>query len=148
MRSRSPFDPPYRRVRGAFQRFFSELVGREPPPDAEAEGDDPDVHFREDDEAFHVEVDVPGCLPGDLEVTLTGRDLSVRSMRGSEQERKRNGPDVKRIRLPAGADPEGLAATLDRGVLHLSVAKSPALKPRKIEIRTPEGPFTGGAGAS
>lgn len=97
----------------------------------------------EDDEAFHVEVDVPGAKEGDVEVTTEGSEMIIRAAtpcRGDDGKVKwhsrRRRADVRcDVRLPDAADVSKAEASLKAGVLSIMVPKSEGSRPRKLGIK-------------
>ncbi len=97
----------------------------------------------ETDDAYEVEVDVPGAKPEDVDVEVADRELIVT---GEIKEREREGLLRRSTRqvgrfeyramLPSEVNADGVSATLDNGVLKLTVAKAQAAKPRHIEIKS------------
>lgn len=98
----------------------------------------------EDDDAYHIELDVPGVSRDDIDITLDKGTLTVSAERKhEEQDKTRKGWREERFygkvsrafSLTDTIDPESIAASIDDGVLRVSVAKIPAAQPKKIEIR-------------
>jgi HSP20 family protein len=95
----------------------------------------------ETDDAFEVEVDVPGVKRDDINVDLTGNELVVTGEL-KEKERigmlrhrtRRTGRFGYRVTLPDRVDADKVEASLDEGVLTIRVPKSDAAKPRRIQI--------------
>jgi HSP20 family protein len=87
----------------------------------------------------------PGIADKDLEVTLTGNRLTVCGKREAEKEDKseryytyeRNyGAFSRSFTLPDGADFEKLQASLESGVLAITVPKKPEIQPKKIAVKS------------
>jgi HSP20 family protein len=95
----------------------------------------------ETDEAYVVEVDVPGVKRDDLTVEATGNELVIA---GELKDKERVGLLRSRTRrvgwfeyrasLPAHVNADGITADLSDGVLNVRVPKSEAAKPRRVEI--------------
>lgn len=96
----------------------------------------------ETDDAYLVEIELPGVKRGDIDVTLTGRQLTVT---GERKEKERTGILRRRTRvtgrfhyevtLPA-ADPDAeVSAGYDDGVLTVRVPKPETDRPRRIPVR-------------
>jgi HSP20 family protein len=101
-----------------------------------------DVKETKDDYQF--KADVPGIQEKDLEVTITGNRLTVGGKREEEKEERsdryyayeRNyGTFTRSFTLPDGADTEKLRASLDSGVLTVTVPKKPEVQPKKIAVK-------------
>lgn len=98
----------------------------------------------EDENAYHVELDVPGITRENVDVTLDKGTLTItveRKHQDSDNTRKGwreeryYGKVTRSFTLPDTIDTDSVSAELNDGVLHVSVAKSPAAQPRKIEIK-------------
>jgi HSP20 family protein len=95
----------------------------------------------ETDDAYLVEVDVPGMKAEDIRIETAGTDLTVS---GETTQKEREGLLRSRTRqvgrfeyrttLPANADIDKISAELADGVLTVRVPKSETAKPRRIEI--------------
>ncbi len=114
-------------------------------PQLDERGFTPAFDVKETKEAYQFKADVPGIKDKDLEVTVTGNRLSVSGKRDEEKEEKsdryytyeRNyGSFTRSFTLPDGADLERLGASLDGGVLTISVPKKPEVQPKKISVKT------------
>ena len=95
----------------------------------------------EDDAGFHLEVELPGVKRDDIGLTIEKGTLRVSAERKApEEERKywhqeRGFGDIERIvSLPEAVDHDSVDAELTDGVLHVSVAKTPEVKPKQIEV--------------
>lgn len=98
----------------------------------------------EDENAYHVELDVPGIQRENVDVTLDKGTLTITVERKHEEtdnarkgwrEERYYGKVTRSFTMPDTIDPDSVAAELNNGVLHVSVTKSPAAQPRKIEIK-------------
>ena len=82
------------------------------------------------DDAWLLQVELPGVKKGDVDIQLTGRRLVIRAER-KQTERKgllrrstrTTGRYVPEIGLPGKVDPEGVEASLDDGVLTVRMPK-------------------------
>ncbi len=101
----------------------------------------PLADVEETDDAYVVEIDLPGVKREDIDIQLTDRQLTVS---GEIKEKERTGILRRRTRrvgqfqysvtLPADVDADEVTAHLDDGVLTVRVAKPEQAKPRRIEI--------------
>ncbi|MFD5407029.1 Hsp20/alpha crystallin family protein [Streptomyces griseorubiginosus] len=95
----------------------------------------------ESDDAFHVEIELPGVKSKDINVEANGQELVVTG-EIKEKERKgvlrrstrRTGSFEYRLRLPGEVDTEKVNARISDGVLTITVPKAEVAKPRHIEI--------------
>jgi HSP20 family protein len=91
--------------------------------------------------------DIPGIDPESVEVTVDRGVLSVGVKR--EEERTENGKFVlrerttgsvtRRVSLPENLDADAIDASYRNGVLEVTIPVLEQAKPRKIEIRQPDG---------
>lgn len=104
----------------------------------------PAVDVRESETDFLMEVDLPGLSEKDIEVKLDSNLLTISSRKEAGKEEKKNGYLVRERRstgfsrsfvLPEEVDREKIAAEFSNGVLHLTFPKTPAAKPKTIEVK-------------
>jgi HSP20 family protein len=102
----------------------------------------PLADLSETQDAYMVEVDVPGVKRDDINVELAGNELVVT---GELKETEREGLFRKRTRrtgrfeyrtsLPQDVEADKIEAKLTDGILTLRVPKAEEAKPRRIQIR-------------
>jgi HSP20 family protein len=97
----------------------------------------------ETDDAYQVHVEVPGIPKDQIDVQLQDRELVISGQtpeqqqeEGSRQHRnsRRMGRFEFRTYLPGDINPDGIRAELNDGVLTVTIPKSEAAKPRRVEI--------------
>ena len=107
----------------------------------------PAVDISEDEDKFMIHADLPGVKSGDIEVTAENGILTIKGERDSNKEEKKenyrrierfSGSFMRRFTLPERADLENISAKTRDGVLELTIPKSTAAKPRKIEVKVDE----------
>ena len=100
----------------------------------------------EEEEKIFVELDAPGVLADDVNVTFENGQLSLELERKSKIDSDESAPNyvyhersygktTYTVALPETVDPESIDASLTDGVLRVSVAKLPEAQPRRIEVR-------------
>ena len=108
----------------------------------------PAFDVKETKEAYLFKADVPGMQDKDIEVTVTGNRLTINGKREAEKEDKGDryyayertyGSFTRSFTLPDGADVDKLRASLDSGVLSLTLPKKPEVQPKKIAVKA-QGP--------
>ncbi|HEV7728254.1 MAG TPA: Hsp20/alpha crystallin family protein [Modestobacter sp.] len=97
----------------------------------------------ETDDAYEIDVELPGVDQDDVVIEVNGREVTVA---GEIKEKERTGIMRRRTRrvgefqysvtLPGDIDPENVTAQLDGGVLTVTVPKSQRAKPRRVPIGT------------
>jgi HSP20 family protein len=96
----------------------------------------------EDEDAIHVEAEMPGVADDAVDVTVHNGVLSIRAERKPEPGRKYvynsrvYGRFERVVNLPAPVQTDEVRAELTNGVLSVNLPKSPEAKPRKITLRT------------
>jgi len=101
----------------------------------------PPADIEELDDAYLVDIELPGVAKQDLDIEIAGRRLTVR---GERKEKERVGIIRRRERtvgnfqyevtLPGNVDDDGIGANLDHGVLTVRVPKPASERPRRIEV--------------
>lgn len=102
----------------------------------------PAADLEETDDAYLVEIELPGVKRDDIDIEMSGRRVSVR---GERREKERVGILRRRERvvgrfdyevtLPGDVDEESVEAHLDEGVLTVRLPKPEHERPRRIAIR-------------
>lgn len=102
----------------------------------------PLADLEENDDAYVLEVELPGVKKQDITIESRGRRVTVS---GERKEKEREGLLRRRTRtvgrffhevvLPGDVDEDGVEASLEEGVLTVRVPKAEGEQPRKIEIR-------------
>jgi HSP20 family molecular chaperone IbpA len=101
----------------------------------------PPVDIYENEDEFLIVADVPGVASDAVRIHFDDGRLTLIATRGDAQETPMSSEypsfDYRRsFLLPDGVDLEKAQADLNNGVLAVHVPKSPAVKPRRIEVRT------------
>jgi HSP20 family protein len=102
----------------------------------------PVADLEETDDAYIIEVELPGVNKKDIDVSLSGRRLTIA---GERKEKERTGVLRRRVRsmgkfryevlLPGDVDDGSVEAKLDDGVLTVRIAKRSGEKQRHVEIK-------------
>lgn len=106
----------------------------------------PSIDVTETDNAVDISVELPGLDEKDIDVTLTDDVLTIRGEKKNAHEEKKKGYYLaersfgsfyRSIPLPAGIDTEKADARFKRGVLSISLPKTPEARARtkKIEVK-------------
>ena len=135
----SPWTTPINRLEGLFDCLFDDTVfGFGARLDEAAVP----ISLWHDEDHIYVEADLPGMNDQDVEVTVHKGVLFIRGERKPEEGRQYLydgrpwGRFERAVRLPDEVDTDAVQAELTRGVLRLTMPKSPATKPRKITLRS------------
>jgi len=102
-----------------------------------AEGmDQPRIDMAEDDEQYTIVADMPGFAKDDIDVYVTDRTLAIEAEHSEEmvaeeanfiQQERSHQSLARRITLPSDADTEHIAASMDDGVLTITVDRLESL---------------------
>ncbi len=115
---------------------FGSLMGRE-------ESQWPAIDVAEDDKCVTIRADVPGMDAKDLDVQVSGNQLTISGKRqdewsenkGGVQRRERvSGTFARTVSLPSYVDPEKIDARFDKGTLTVTVPRMPGQGPKKVQI--------------
>ena len=137
----NPFDNPvgFQREMGRlFQDFFPARTENN-----STGGWHPTVDVHEDEQAYLVDVELPGVAKDDVKVNFHEGSLTISGERKYENESKeKNAHRVERFygkfsrtfNFPSTINSEKIAASYENGVLKITVPKAEEVKPRQIEI--------------
>ena len=107
----------------------------------------PDLYFPIDvyetaDEVV-LKASLPGVKPEDIDISVTGQVLTLKASASSETEDKaqnwyrrerRQGTWVRQVTLPADVSSDKAAATVEHGVLRLTLPKADSARPQSIKV--------------
>jgi HSP20 family protein len=108
----------------------------------------PSINVREDQDAFHIEAELPGVNPDDVDISLEDRVLTISGEKRSDTSREEESYHVaersygrfeRSFTLARSVDPDAIEARYDRGVLLVTIPKPEEQKPRRIQIRADAG---------
>jgi len=101
----------------------------------------PLADIEETDDAYVIEMELPGVKKDDIDIEINGRELTVS---GEVKEKERAGILRRRTRkvgefhysvtLPMEIDAESVSADIDDGVLTITVPKSQKAKSRHVTV--------------
>jgi HSP20 family protein len=102
----------------------------------------PVLNAWEDTQNMYVEAELPGFAIGDLDISITGSELTISGTRAVAQpegatfyRRERpSGKFSRTVRVGADIDARAITASLTNGVLTVTLPKAEAAKPRKIDV--------------
>ena len=121
-----------------FENFFSSANADQP-----VSGFTPRTNLAETEDAYELSVEVPGMNPDDFNIELNGNELKITGELKNESEEKGKtfhriersyGKFHRAFKLASDLDAEKVAAEYKNGILHLTVAKAEAEKPKKIKV--------------
>lgn len=117
------------------------------PTKAEEQWFAPRIDVKETNENYVVTADLPGIAEKDVEVSVSGRQLTISGQRTEEREEKEgeryyayereHGRFSRMFTLPDGVDAEHIQAELKNGVLTVTVPKIAGAQAKRIPIGAP-----------
>jgi HSP20 family protein len=128
-------------VRGMLEQTFAGMTGW--PAVRYGEIWSPPVEIEETDDAYLLEVELPGVQRKNVDIEIVGRELNVTG-EAQEKERvgvvrrstRRSGRFAYHVTLPEPVDAAEVEATLADGVLKMRVPKSERSQPHKVQLKT------------
>ena len=144
--SKSRYHFPFQTASGDLDRWFDQFFRPALKP-ANGEGDTwhAPASVWEDEDHYHIEVELPGIANDDVEITYEKGALIVAAERKAPEEQRkfwhqsrRYGKSRFSLQLPDTVDGEKIDAELRLGVLHLTLAKRPEAQPKKIAVKSSE----------
>jgi HSP20 family protein len=131
-------------LRQAFQQILeNSFRDGLPDPDRITNGVFP-VDIHETDDAIELDASIPGAEAADIEVSATENTVMIRAEVGDHME-EREGDVLRQERvtgvfqrsftLPSEIDPNGVTAKFENGVLCVTLPKSEAQKPRRVQVQ-------------
>jgi HSP20 family protein len=127
-----------------FQDEFQRMFGRNVFGGQRWASAFPALNVWADEQAVYVEVDLPGIDVEKLDVNVTeGNKLTIQGERPVlelpnavwHRQERRAGAFSRTLTLPTMVDANKVEAKYENGVLRLTLPRSEAAKPRKIEIK-------------
>ncbi|MBZ4420250.1 Hsp20/alpha crystallin family protein [Myxococcus sp. RHSTA-1-4] len=103
----------------------------------------PDFDVKETKDGYIFKADVPGVKEEDVEISLTGNQLTVSGKREEEKREegeryytyeRRHGSFSRSFSLPEGVDSDHIQAELKDGVLSLMLPKRPEVQAKRITL--------------
>ncbi|HLJ66168.1 MAG TPA: Hsp20/alpha crystallin family protein [Chloroflexota bacterium] len=101
-----------------------------------------DMHVNDDEVIVHMAI--PGANPNDINISVTGETVTISGEVKSEHHSQKGQPYFEEIwrgrfqrsfQLPTQVDANKADASYNNGVLTLTLPKSEATKPRKIQVK-------------
>lgn len=103
----------------------------------------PAVNIHEDDKAYAVSVELPGLTKEAVDIEIDAGVLTLKGEKKFESEKnekgfhlveRRYGKFTRRFSLPDTVDTEGVQASMQDGILTVTLPKVEAPKPKKIAV--------------
>ena len=103
----------------------------------------PCFEVKENREAYTLRADMPGVKESDVEISLSGNQLTIAGKREAERKEDKEtyylyersyGSFTRAFTLPSGVDEAKVNASLKDGVLTVMLPKRPEAQPKKIAL--------------
>jgi HSP20 family protein len=101
----------------------------------------PPVDVYENKDELLLVADMPGVTPEEVVINLDQDELTIESHRKAPPDVGKMAPQIptheyrRSFAIPRGLDTDKVRAEFSNGVLSLHLPKSPAVKPRQIQVR-------------
>ena len=106
----------------------------------------PAVDIEETEDSWILEAELPGVKSDDIdieahdnEIQITGEIVEKERAGILRRRMRRVGRFEYRVTLPGPIDPDSINASLDDGILRVTVPKPEQARPRRVVIQTPSG---------
>ena len=100
----------------------------------------PPLNISEDEDNLYICAEVPGISIGDMEITITAKDLVIKGERKLpegryfRQERK-SGIFQRIVSITTAVDTESVTASVKDGILRITLPKAGKSSPKKVDIK-------------
>ena len=134
-------------LRQAMDRLFEDSFVRPSRFLTLGETAEPALEVYQTPDEVVVKAALPGLKPEDVSIDISGETLTIQGESKAEQEIKREdylyqerryGTFSRKVVLPSGLEPDKAEATMEDGVLTLTIPKAEEVKPKAIQIKAKE----------
>jgi len=104
----------------------------------------PNLDVTETDKQIEITAELPGLQEKDVQVNLADNVLTIRGEKKAEKEEKDKtyrlversyGSFVRSLELPEGVNADAIKASIDKGVLNVTVPKPATAQVKKIDVK-------------
>jgi HSP20 family protein len=136
-------------LRSAMDRMFDDAFFSRANWELQPFSGDLALDVSENDDEFVVKASLPGINPDELEVSFSGRTLTLKGEIKSEEEKegehyhlreRRYGSFARSLTLPTPVNADAIEARYEAGVLTLRLPKVEEVKPKRIAIQGTKSP--------
>jgi len=105
----------------------------------------PPMDISETDDKLQIRLDTPGVEPEDIDIQVSGNQLTISGQRKEEEEKegetfyrveRQSGSFSRSVTLPYPVDGDKIDASSHGGVLTVSLPKCEEAKPRRVEVKS------------
>ncbi|UCH60054.1 MAG: Hsp20/alpha crystallin family protein [Anaerolineales bacterium] len=135
-------------LRSMMDRLFDDAFFRT-RWDWEPESGQLSLDVSESEGEYTVKASIPGINPNDLDITFTGKTLTIKGEYKEEETKegvqyhvreRRYGSFSRSVTLPTTVESDNIEARYEAGVLTLRLPKTEEVKPKRISVRSIEAP--------
>jgi len=133
----NPFEEMFqfqREVDRLFNQFWSDL------PTRTAAWSSPSFQVHTNDDAWRIDVPLPGIDPQNVDLEVTGHNLTIRLKEPGEAKDRDTIRYEQTVTVPQFLDIEKVSAAHKFGMLQLTLPLKESVKPRRIQIETTNEP--------
>jgi len=141
---RDPY--PFTSLQREIDRLFEDFTRGFPTISASAPAElMPSMDVTETDKEIELTAELPGLEEKDVQINLTDNMLTIRGEKKAEKEQKDKdyrliersyGSFMRSLELPTGINPDAIKATIDKGVLKVTVPKPAPAVAKKIDVKS------------
>lgn len=130
------------RVQREMNRLFADFYGT---PRLQAARNFPAMNAWTSPDGAVITAELPGVNPEDIDISVVGETLTLTGSRqpeelkeGEKYHRRERGQGKfsRTFQLPFPVEADKVEAVFDKGILHISLPRAEADKPRKIAVKT------------
>jgi HSP20 family protein len=139
-------DNPFMSLQRQIDRLFDDFTRGFPVFSGSGAGEMlPSVDVTETDKQIEITAELPGLEEKDVQVNFADNVLTIRGEKKAEKEEKDKtyrlversyGSFVRSLELPDGVDANTIKASIDKGVLKVTVPKPAPAQVKKIDVKT------------
>jgi HSP20 family protein len=139
-------DNPFVSLQREIDRLFDDFTRGFPAFSSGGSGDLlPNMDVTETDKQIEVIAELPGLEEKDVQVNVADNVLTIRGEKKMEKEEKDKsyrlversyGSFVRSLELPAGVNADTIKASIEKGVLRVTVPKPAPAQVKKIDVKT------------
>lgn len=139
-------DNPFMSLQREIDRLFDDFTRGLPAFSGGGAGEMlPSVDVTETDKQIEITAELPGLEEKDVQVNFADNVLTIRGEKKAEKEEKDKtfrlversyGSFVRSLELPDGIDANAIKASIDKGVLKVTVPKPAPAQVKKIDVKT------------
>jgi len=138
-------DNPFLSLQQEIDRLFDDFTRGFPAFGAIGNAMTPTMDVAETDKDIEITAELPGLEEKDVQINVADNVLTIRGEKKAEKEEKDKnyrlversyGAFERSLELPKGVNLDAIKATIDKGVLKVTVPKPAPAQVKKVEVKT------------